>query len=339
MALLWMEGFEGGDSPLDTYMGRRYDYTGATPGVASGYTRIAGVNGGYALNMGGTYNFFGTPPLTTDATLIIGMAFKSNSASSRYLFRCYQQETGAGIGVYTVLSGSTRELRVYRRDTQIGSDTSTGNAFQVGRWHWIEVKIYCHDTAGTVEIRYGGQTIFSFTGDTKAGSLAYHDVVAFATGNTFDNIYICDSTGSQCNDFLGPCRITRINPAANGDYSQWTPSAAVDHYSLVDDDPQGDDDATYVESAVSGDRELWGYADASNLGTIHAIQIVTLARSTDAACPDFKILAKSGSESEDSIHTVAYDYSFATRIMETQIGGSAWNQAALNGYQFGVRVG
>lgn len=338
MALLWMEGFEGGAaSTLETYLGRRYDYTGATPGQ-SGYPRVAGLAGGYALKMSGSYNYLGTPPLTTDSTLIIGLAFKPNTVNSRYVFRCYQQ-TVAGIGVYTVMSGTTRELRVYRRDTQIGSDTSTGNAFQAGRWHWIEVKIYCHDSAGTVEIRYAGQTIFSFTGDTKAGSLAYHDTVEFIRGNTFDHIYICDSTGSRCNDFLGPQRITRINPAAVGDYSQWAPSAAVDHYTLVDDNPQSDDDSTYVESDVSGDRELWGYEDASNLGTIQAIQLVTLARSTDAAHRDVKLLAKSGSESEDAAHTVAYDYSFATRIMETQIGGSAWDQAALNGYQFGVRVG
>jgi hypothetical protein len=326
---------------LNAYMARRYDWTGADV-VNNSYPWAAGQCGGSAVNMYATYNFCGTPPLTTDRTLVVGFAFKPNSASTNWLVRMCSDNT-VGVSLEYYVSGSTRELRVYRGGTLLGT-TSTGNAFQINRWHWIELKVYCDDTAGTIEVRYGGRTIYTFTGDTQAdASINYHNTLYFTRGSTIDNLYVCDSTGSRNNDFLGPVKITTITPNAAGDAAQWAGSGGGEHHTYVDDFPIANDDSDYVESAVAGEKELWHYTDATDIGeTIDAVQVVTLARATDAQCSDLKTLAKSGGgyESEDSGQTVGVDYSEVARIMEAQPGGSdAWTAAALNSYQFGVKVG
>lgn len=342
--LLWCDGFEAPkSSSLNDHIARRYDFTGATVGQTSDYVQATGFNSPYAVNMSGTYNFFKTPPLTTDRTLIVGFHVWLNSAN-RYLVAFVAGDNTA-IVLEVTSTGGLKVWRLDASDVQLGSTVAT-TKFKNGRWLWVEAKVYTDNSAGTVEVRLGGHTVFTFTGDTqssKTGMPNYTDSVGFgyrmaSSGIRLDNLYVCDSTGSVCNDFLGQIRIQRFNPNADGDFSQWTPSAGGGHYALVDDD-SSDDDSTYLESAVSGDRELWGYTDASNLGTIRGVNVLTLVRSTDVRAVDAKTLAKSSSETENTAQTILSDYAYLDRLMQEQPGGGAWTQTALNGYQFGVRVG
>lgn len=344
--LLWFDGFEAPkSSSFNDYLARRYDYTGATVGSTSDYAQVTGFNSPYGLHLSGTYNFLKTPPLTTDRTLIAGCHIWLN-ATNKWMFVFMAQNTWA-IGLEVTTSGG---LKVYRNDgssVQLGSTVAT-TKFRSGRWLWVEAKVYTDNSAGTVEVRIGGKTIFTFTGDTQSGVAGmpnYTDSIGFGsgmatTGVRIDNFYVCDGTSSLNNDFLGQIRVQRFNPSADGDFSQWTPSGGGSHYTLVDDDPS-DDDSTYLESSNSGDRELWQYTDASNLGTIRGVNVLSAVRSTDARAVDVKTLAKSGggSETENTVQTVLSDYAYADRLMQEQPGGGAWTQAALNGYQFGVRVG
>ncbi len=199
-------------------------------------------------------------------------------------------------------------------------------------------------TYGTIELRYGGRTLLSLKHDTKPYAYQnYYDYFRLYTGTYYDNLYVCNTAGSHCNDFLGPIKITTAYPVAAGDAAEWTGSGGGSHYTYVDDFPSPNDDTDYVESETIGQKELWNYLDVSDLGdTIYAAQAVTLVRSTDAECLQLKTLAKSGggSETENTAEPVGVDYTELTRLMEFQPGTSdPWTVSVLNAYQFGVKVG
>jgi hypothetical protein len=292
------------------------------------------------VELSGTYNYFATPNLTTARTLIVGLHFRVLAGSTNDVFSLRHPDASATAGIVINWYATTRELRVYRGGTLLGT-TSTNGAFASGRWHWIEVKVYCDDAAGTVEIRHGGRTVYTFTGDTRNhATYNYYCAVSFGRGFAYDNLYVCDDTGANNNNFLGPVRITTSFPSAAGDAAEWDGSGVESHYTFVDDSPGADDDVTYVESAVAGAKELWNYADTSVTGTIHAVQMLTLARATDALCVDITPLRKTGGvESDGEAVTASIDYAELPNLMERQPGGAAWTAAALNGYQFGVKVG
>jgi hypothetical protein len=341
MALLWLEGFEGGGPTyLDSYLGARYPYCMGGD-TSSQYARQSGYHSPYGVYPS---NAIITPFLTTDRILIFGFHFKPNN-NNYDVAGLKQPITNDNVWGSIKINYYNNELRVYRYDVLLGA-TSTGGAFAIGRWHWIECKVYCDNVSGTVELRYGGRTspVFTYAGDTQYDSdVNYHCAVCLRHGHYYDNLYVCDSTGASHNDFLGPLQITPMFPLGVGDQSQWTPNGGGDHYTYVDDGAVSDGDTTYLESDVGGNRELWHYPDQSALGsTIHGVQAITRARATDALCADVKTLAKSGggSESEDTAQVAGIEYTELTRLMPVNPdGGAVWTQAALNGFQFGTRVG
>ena len=97
--------------------------------------------------------------------------------------------------------------------------------FALNQWHYFEVKVVCHDTAGYYQVRIDGVTVLSGTNvDTRAG--ADTRFVRFRMDEYYqymDDIYICDTDGTANNDFLGQILVEAIFPNADGDNSDWTP--------------------------------------------------------------------------------------------------------------------
>ena len=174
-------------------------------------------------------------------------------------------------------------------------------------WKFIECKVVC-GTSGSYVVRVAGVTVLSGTGNTKAGTHAYHDHfdigAAFGGLTTFDDLYALDGTGPVNNDFLGDLKVVAIFPNAAGDSTQWTPSSG-NNYAAVNENPP-DADSSYVENATTGHKDLYNYGDLSGLSTIYGVQISTEARLTDVGSLTLKTSAKtSGTESDDAGQTVA----------------------------------
>jgi len=340
--LLWIEGFEG--------MGVTDNAAPAPSGVvARKYVNVlqvpyqylmAGRTGGHCLEMRG-WGGFSTPALTTNATLVVGFGYYFTAIANGRIMSLYDGTT-EGINLRLETTG---ELAIYRGTTFLARTAGLGllNA----TWHWIEMKVYCHDTAGTYEVRVGGVNRLSASGiDTKAGSNAYHNIVTVPSLSLnsvrYDDIYILDGSGAVNNNFLGNMKVVAVFP--NGDvsgYTDWTPSAAADHYTLVDENPTNDN-TDYVESLTITDQDLWDYEAASNLGTIAGIQINTEARVTDANSFTLKTLVKSDTtENTDAGQSVSsISYTTFHRIVEQDPHlSAAWTLTTLNAAQFGVEVG
>lgn len=341
MALLWADGFEGANSGMNEYNTRRYMYFSGSWSVTTGQNGL-----GQAIY--GGYNSLYTPLFpTTDRTLCVGAGFKVIQGSDVWLFELLHPPTaGGGPSTGIGFRCTNNEIRVYRGGSLLWT-SSTGQSITQGYWHWLEFKVYCDNSSGIVEVYRGGQQILSETGDTQVGSVNYHNGLYFHNGPNrslaIDNLYVCDSTGTKNNDRLGPVRITTIVPSEDGDESDWetAPTPGGDHYAVIDDAPSIDD-ADYLISEAYDDKDLWEYNDASDIGTtIHAVQVVTDARSYYGAPARLHTLAKTGAtETSDDGVPLKTQHLQCLRLMEVQPSGLGdWSLSALNAYQFGIEHG
>ena len=133
-------------------------------------------------------------------------------------------------------------------------------------WYYIELKVKCA-TSGTFELRVGGTTVTSGTGNTKLGSHDYHDGFPIFGGahpaGRFDDLYFLDASGSTNNDFLGNVCVVTARPDAAGDSTLWTPDSG-NNYARVNEAVCGDD-SNYVQDGTTDDLDLYNYAAPARL--------------------------------------------------------------------------
>ena len=215
-------------------------------------------------------------------------------------------------------------------------------------WHYIELKVRIHDTAGSYEVRVDGVTVLSASDtDTKFTTSPDLSVVQFCfrkSGQEFDDIYICDTDGTKNNNLLGRVKVEAIFPSADGDSSDWTPSSGTDHSAMVDENP-ADDDTSYVESGTQDDTDLFAYDDLSAITTepILGVQVSTDVRMNEfPGALDVKLPVKSSTTTSDGEVTNVNDddYTIVHRILEDDPATSAaWTASGINSAQFGIKVG
>lgn len=339
MALLWAEGFEhfGTSGAPSPDFGRKY-------AIANREANMAVVTGrmSRALSTATTSNpYFQTPNLGTISEIIIGFAF-----------RFYQSAHGAGVvfiiegngtaGIHLALFASNQ--LVLRRGTTILA--TSVDSLRQNAYNYIELKATVHDTTGSATLKINGVQQFSISGvDTKVSTTTTASAARFhgfstVQAYTFDDIYICDTTGSVNNDFLGSVRVDGTLPDGAGDDTDWTPSAGA-NYAAVDENPQ-DDDTTYVEDSTSTNRDLYNYASMAGVNVIKGLQMNSTGRETDVTTYTLKQCCKSSITLSTDAGVVLNTQSYITktRILEEDPHTSAaWLEANVNAAQFGVEVG
>lgn len=358
MSLRWMEGFEtfgtttgsAGSADVAAGMLRKY---GDLKGVSSTAFQLTdpelatGRNGGYSLRVKSSswQNFshsLGSGSTPTNDTWIIGMAVKFPSFPDDEMILV----VGRNWGNFNLRLSSTGQIAAGAGYSTILGQT-TDPALSTDNWHYIEVKVVVHDTAGSYEIRVDGVTVLSDTNVDTRGGDEDSEIVQFkpqVVDQELDDIYICDTDGTTNNDFLGRVVIEGILPSGDGDASDWTPASGTDNHAMVDDTPT-DDDTSYVENNTQGDEDLYDYADLSTITTepILGLQVNTDVRMNEFP-GDFDLYqtVKSGSTASDGEATniAMDDYEVAARVLETDPDtDSAWTASGVNGSQFGIKVG
>ena len=336
MALLWLEGFEGygtstGLAPKPTgILGRKYQI-----GSESSTDIEIGRFGGYSLEFTSSTPWIRTPPITTNDTIIVGYALYMRNINETNIITLYDDTTS---GVSVKLDNGV--YVIYRGATEIGRGFLTIGLY---KWFYVELKVKCNDTTGTFELRVGGKVIASGSGlDTKAGTDLYYSRVLFGNSSNdsyrIDDIYICDGSGSDNNDFLGDVRVAILQPDGAGNSSDFTPLSG-NNYENVDENPS-DDDTTYVESSTSTNKDLYT-CDNVTSSDIKGIHICTQCRETDGT--PFSLITPIRSNStdyDDSSQAVGgTSYTNLSRIAETDPDtGSAWTDTNLNAAEFGIKV-
>ncbi len=355
MAVVWIDGFEGYASAINTQVGdtqmvRRY----ATVTTGNYMQTTTGRWAGFAIKTGAGSEELWTPALTTNATIIVGVAIKFPSGYlgagiERYLISLYD---GATLGMNLRLLNDT--FKIYRGATLLATSSALG--LSDSTWYYFEFKVLCDGSSGTYEAQLNGAAITgaSGSGNTKAGSHNYHNIVKLQAGGfhlpIWDDYYICDGSGSINNTFLGQQRVTAIFPRANGDSNDWTvgqgSSPLVSHYTLVDENPIDDETAnaygngTFVISANSGARELYYFDPTIISSNISAVQLNLTTRIDDVQSLNMSATVRSGANTVDTNSAItSSSYVDLIKVVETDPAtGNAWDKTGLDLAQFGVKV-
>lgn len=295
MSIIWLEGFESyggvsGDS-LETEMLRYgYDYVDAGSSSNPDFILTDGRNFGKALTFKYRYNTskllrLNVHKATADEnTRTIGFAIRKSANYYQYaemtLFSFRSETDSHQIGIYLSASGS---LDV--KPSRSSSTIFTSLPMLAGEWNYVEVKIVCDNSAGSLQVKHNGQDVFNETGlDTQSvyntNAIRYIDLYSIQNVS-IDDLYV--TTG----EFLGPITLECLTPDGDLSTTTWLTSSGSDHYAMINGQPMSDD---YIyASENSGTRD--DYFSISNLQNINTdILGVYVAVAAQVASPGAKCL-------------------------------------------------
>ena len=241
------------------------------------------------------------------ATLILGAALMLESESTDGPGgedEILQLHDSGGVIHLTLTWSSQDQLLRAWRGTQTGTLLATSSqTLAAAAWVFLEMKATVADSGGTIEVRLDGTTVLSTTGDTRNAGIAEIATIRFSshfvgTFNRYllrlDDVYLCDTIGSLNNDLLGDVRVVTLRPTADTAQADFTPLGGTSHFALVDDPPDDDGDASYVESGNVGDQDRYAYADlAATPAAIMAVQVASVARKDDAGSRSLRAVVRS----------------------------------------------
>lgn len=348
MALLWIEGFEGlgaagGEVTPNTIINQKY--TSDVNSTLNTDTGRDGINNCLYFDTLGTAFF--TPPLTNNSVTITGFAYKSGNLTTNHPICTLRHYSGVGATIdYSSLDlwQIGDELRVYNGTTTI--NTTSSNVLTANTWHYIEMKVLCADSGGTVEVKVDGVSVITnnstdtafTTGATHYPVVGFRNLSDPDTGYHLDDWYVCDGTGSTCNDFLGDCTVLTLFPNADAS-GNMTANSGTDEYAMVNSTTQNT--AKYIKDTASGNRCVFEYSNLSfTPNAIYGVQVNTEAALSGNLTKGVKTLSQNGTGTVNS-HTsypILQDATVVTHIAPVNADGSAWTVTLLNSARFGVEV-
>jgi hypothetical protein len=316
MALREFEGFDIGYGKWTNY-----------------YSTVAGRFGGSAMWITSNSSPF---LLDNQDTWIIGSAI--------------QYYVSSGFDYYQLLDGSQIQLRVqmaavgsfnYTLEVFNGAGTSLGITAALpnkASWNYIELKAVIHSSAGAFELRINNVTVLSATG-VKTNGNAHNYASAFVLGNGyFDDLYICDGTGADHNDFLTDSKVQTFLPTSDGAHTAFTPSSGSDHFSRLQ---TNDGDTSYVQSGTLNDIDTYKITPGTITGVVQGVKIGAVVRKDNPASRDIGLVITDGGSTiavlDDNVLTATY--SEFTHIMPSNpVTSAPWVAADLATDEFGFKV-
>jgi hypothetical protein len=338
VTLLFMDGFDHYSNVLDKWTAndsmslvsaaKRFTTgQGARSALAQGYIRKA--------------------LATTYTTLISGFAFKLTSGFSNGLYiAAFDQGATTicrmkmnGIGQMFIENGSSTIIGAASVATQMSST----------RFHYVEWKVLFSTTVGTVVVKLDGTTIFNLSGVNTGGANSDNVQIGPVSGGAsgwnqdYDDFWVCDTSGSVNNDFLGDRRIYTLYPSGNGNYSQLarTGGTASGNYTAVQE-AQQDSDTSYVSSATAGQIDSYAFDDLpATAATVNAVQFNQVARKDDAGTRQIAPFQRN--VTTDSVGATSANlsssYDDIRTISEVSLQtASAWTVSEINASEFGTKI-
>jgi len=358
MALIYIDGF-------DTYQTadllKRWTDVQLTPTIGSGGRT------GQACQLGNSESI--SKGLPAVSAYIVGFAYKPQSFYSSSVVMC--SFVGASFDQMMLCVLPTGALRASVATanhrlagvTEINSTalyTTGGGILSADTWSYIEVRCLLSASVGEFEVRVNGVPVIETT-DLSTRDTSWSDTNIYAIdigGNTtsggasvayVDDVYICDTSGSVNNDFLGDVTVEAIFPQTDavspGSNADFTCSAAADHGALVDESATDfpDEDTTYVYSSTIGHIDSYHYPDITPVSAdIKGVQVNICAKKSTTGTRTYKSVAKlaAGATTEGATAYAPSDtsYAYGCDIWEAKPGGGAWTVSDVNGAEFGVTV-
>lgn len=275
------------------------------------------------------------------AGLVIGVAFRPLTQMPN------------GWHVVDILDGANLQCSVQLRldgklQVVVPGGTAIGSKIlNLNIYYYIEIKVVIGNT-GSYELRIdGGTELSNGSIDTQASTNATCDRFQFAGGANlgspladYDDLYVCDTSGTVNNDFLGDVRVSALFPNGAGANSQWTPFVAGANYTNVDETTPNDD-TDYVSDATVGHIDTYAYSDiVATAASIKGIQWIFYARKDDAGTRQIApVIWQSGAAQVGATQTLGTNYNYFPVVFETNPHtAAAFTLSEINGDEFGVKV-
>jgi len=259
-------------------------------------------------------------------------------------FHLYPNNRGA-IAIVEYKDGATTQIRLVLNSAgqlQVlhGSGSilaTTPGYYDDQKWKHVEFKAIIDNAAGAFEVRVNERTVLSASGvDTQNTANASANCVYFGVGDRIvDNLWICDGAGATFNNFIGELRVITRRPNAAGFYTQWTPNTGLNWAAV--DDPQTDNDSTYVSSITPGNKDSFPLvALGVDSGAILAVAQNIRARKDDVDQREIAMLARQDSTDYEGANLeLLATYKNWKDIRTTCPDATEWTREKFETMQFG----
>lgn len=251
------------------------------------------------------------------------------------LFTCRKSNAN----LWWVRPQQSGKLAVFRGSTQIAESSIalTQNVFT-----YVEVQVKISTTVGYVKMRFDEVEVCnetglntSATGDDSWDEYRIGQIGATAAAPTGLNIYlhdwsVYDGSGTEWYDFMGDIEWDDYRVTANGNYSQFTPSAGTNYQNV--DDSTADSDSTYNRSSTVGHKDSFAVTDVDTGDAIKAVLVRAQCRKESGSAGIKLGFRIGGSDYTGSEQSVSSSHAFKTEIFITNPATSEadWTAAALN---------
>jgi len=243
-------------------------------------------------------------------------------------------------------NSTSRVWSVYRGSLVTLLATGT-TAIPLSTWHYIEMHAKLSDTVGVAELRIDGVAVadIAYSGDTKnAGTNTTFDTILIASsgGHNISDYYLCDTTGSRNNTWLGDVVVRTLTPNGNGTSSQLvgSDSDSVNNYLLVNEQPVSS--TQYAGSPTTGQRDSYTMTDLpAGVTNIISVQLSTYMAKSDASAASGKPLLRTNSTNYyGSTRALGTSYQTYLDVFDVNPNTSSAGTASdINGLETGMEVG
>lgn len=357
MALRFLEGFEEYTTTVGTALINEMIAMRSN----SGYRWQYGYYTGYNLELNSTVRVSqGTTPrslfltrthmdllMPTVTEIIVGFAvYFSNNESTSFFSLSNSNSTSSvlpttGISLRRSVIGF---LEVVNNNSSAVIATSTNPCLPMACWHYLEIR-YKYGATGDIQVRVENVDVINLSGiDTRGTATGIQNLALFSsvtsTSTYFDDLYICDSTGTTNNTFLGPVVVHTLTPSLDAQ-ADFTRNTGTNNYSCVNEIPH-DSATSYVSSNIAGKRDLYEMSDISgstNIGPIVGVQ--SNARGQALGTPaSFALTVESAGGTQVGLSKTQTTGAWMTdfEIFEKQADGSAWTLTTVNNAKAGFDI-
>ena len=347
MAVIFCDGFDwwsGGHSggSFSGSMAKRWTAptnTATSGGSGGAYARQGGQ--GYYINRdnndGGFYRSFGA----NYASGLVGFAYKADNAQANRTF-------------FQILDGTSEQISIRTNGSSVpiisrsGTTLATGSTvLSTGTWYYFELKFTINNSTGVVELKLNGTSEIASTSSLNTrstGNNYFNGIAPYMSGNNgnrnyFDDIYVLDTSTGSNTTFLGPVQVVGLNPAANGNYAQWTPNGGSNVGSAGDLFEDGD--TSFNQSSTANQIDTYVLKDLpAAAGSVYAVAHHTVARQDGGSArtmrPKYRI---GGSDYNGSNFNTGGSYAANTEYKDVSPAtSSAWTVSEVNGMETGYEL-
>jgi hypothetical protein len=334
MALLFTEGFD--TYPSSMPISAKWSVAAATG------TQGSGRSGGFSYQQ----NVFATfgQTLPEMPSCVFGFAVYLTSQNDYYI--CTVNNKYNNTCFFIAVNNS---YQVYVIDA-LGTTDLTSYTMSLNNWYYIEAKLTSATTsapAGSLTIQVTGPSTTTPTQiySSPSGRAFNSNALSLATtvgwfgrhSQFYDDIYICDLTGANNNNFLGPVIIQTIFPHGPGSSTQFSPVGAASNWQAVSE-TAFDGDATYVQSTTVNAKDLYTMGSISGLYTVQGVMVNAVLRKDAAGARTVKTIAKNTNEVDGVANYVSGGYQTLGVPLDTNPAGGSWLLSGVNTLQTGVTI-